>query len=171
MDTRNKDSLRSLFEGFMDAGQAEKSAEDIRQGDRILAEHPAPEPSNELIAAIKREAAETLRRSRHSVSRKVALKTAAAAAVVLIAVLVGRNLFEQGATPAVTANEMIPTEIWESSDLAVDDAELAVLNAEIDQLENELIALRLGETGGNGTGELTELEMELIVVDNEFWKG
>ena len=93
MDTRNKDSLRSLFEGFMDAGQAEKSAEDIRQGDRILAEHPAPEPSNELIAAIKREAAETLRRSRHSVSRKVALKTAAAAAVVLIAVLVGSNLF------------------------------------------------------------------------------
>ena len=171
MDTRNKDSVKSLFEGFMDAGQAEKSAEDIRQGDRILAEHPAPEPSNELIAAIKREAAEALRRSRHSVSRKVALKTAAAAAVVLIAVLVGRNLFEQGATPAVTANEMIPTEIWESNDLAADDAELAVLNAEIDQLENELIALRLGETGGNGTGELTELEMELIVVDNEFWKG
>ena len=169
MDTRNKDSLRSLFEGFMDAGQAEKSAEDIRQGDRILAEHPAPEPSNELIAAIKREAAETLRRSRHSVSRKVALKTAAAAAVVLIAVLVGRNLFEQNGMPPAT--EMIPTEIWESSDLAVDDAELAVLNAEIDQLENELIALRLGETGGNGTGELTELEMELIVVDNEFWKG
>ena len=73
--------------------------------------------------------------------------------------------------PPATAKEMIPTEIWESSDLAVDDAELAVLNAEIDQLENELIALRLGETGGNGTGELTELEMELIVVDNEFWKG
>jgi hypothetical protein len=61
--------------------------------------------------------------------------------------------------------------IWESEDISADDANLATLIAETEEIEGEMLALELGENGGNGSGSLTELEMELEEINSDFWKG
>jgi len=55
--------------------------------------------------------------------------------------------------------------------LADDDADLASLAAEIEQIESDLLAVQLGENGDNGSGAAAELELELIEINNDFWKG
>ena len=65
---------------------------------------------------------------------------------------------------------LIPTAIWESSNIAVDDEDLAVFTAEIEQLENEVMTLDLNDDISDRSGILDELEIELIVARNDFWK-
>jgi hypothetical protein len=87
-------------------------------------------------------------------------RIAALAAVLLIGALITISLFDQEATP------IPPTAIiW------TEDPKLAAFSAEIEQIESDLLALQLGENGTNGHLELTELEMELIEIDADFWKG
>lgn len=67
---------------------------------------------------------------------------------------------------------IIPTAIWESDDIAADDADLVIFTTEIEQIEDELPALQLGEDDSNEDSAITELEMELIEINNsDFWKG
>ena len=47
-----------------------------------------------------------------------------------------------------------------------------IFATEIEQIEDELMSLQLGEDDGNGDSKITELEMELIEINNsDFWKG
>jgi len=67
---------------------------------------------------------------------------------------------------------IIPTAIWESDDITAADADLAIFTTEIEQIEDELMSLQLGEDDGNGDSSVSELEMELIEINNsDFWKG
>jgi hypothetical protein len=58
--------------------------------------------------------------------------------------------------------------IWESDNITVDDPHLASLTAEVEQIENELLTLQEGETGGNGERAVSELEMELAVINSDL---
>ena len=51
-----------------------------------------------------------------------------------------------------------------------DDADLAIYTIEIEQIEDELRSLQLGEDISNGDSSLSELEMELVAINNDFWK-
>jgi len=168
MDTQNEENLKELFERFVDADQADSSAEDIRKGEEILRRYPAPEPRRELIAGIKAETARALLRRKASAFKRMAYRAAAVAAVFIILAAVGVKMFESESGAAIS---IIPKAIWESVDIAADDADLAVLAAEIEEMEGEALALQLGENGGNGEGDLTELEMEYIEINGTFWKG
>ncbi|MHC4062545.1 MAG: hypothetical protein ACYSR4_07045 [Planctomycetota bacterium] len=167
MSNQNGENLKELFERFMDTEQAQMSAEDIQRGEQILGERPAPEPSKQLIAEIKAEVGEAALLRTANASRRMAYKTAAVAAGLIILAAVGVKIFEQGRDEI----PMVATEIWESRDIAADDADLATLTAEIEQIESDMVALQLGENGSNGNAELTELEMEVIEVSSDFWKG
>jgi hypothetical protein len=47
-----------------------------------------------------------------------------------------------------------------------------IFTTEIEQIEDELLSLQFGEDDGNGDSTITELEMELIEInDSDFWKG
>jgi hypothetical protein len=166
MKTQNEENLKGLFERFVDAEQAEMCAEDVREGEQILGEHPAPEPRKELIDEIKAEVAGALAGRKANALRRAVYKIAVAAVIIVVGA-VGVRLFERGGE----ACEIISSEIWESENIAADDIDLATLTAEIEEMEGEALALQLGENGGNGGGELTELEMELIEINNNFWKG
>jgi hypothetical protein len=58
--------------------------------------------------------------------------------------------------------------IWESDNITVDDPHLASLTAEVEQIENELLTLQEGETSGNGERAVSELEMELAVINSDL---
>ncbi len=174
MNDGNRENLKELFEKFLDAEQAESCAEDVQKAEEILREHPAPEPDDMLIANIKAEIAMRLPAGRTYVFKQIAYKVVGIAAAVIILTAIGLRLFDKGGVEpkGVVYASIIPTAIWESEDIAAADANLAVFTVEIEQIENELLALQLGEDDGNGDSSITELEMELIEINNsDFWKG
>ena len=169
----NQENLKELFEKFVDSKQAQQAADDIRKGEQMLGEHAAPEPDKELIADIKAQLAASLLHSRTTVFRQTVYRTAVAAAAVIVLVVAGVKLFEKsrGGPESAIAASIVPEAIWESNDVAIDDADLATLIAEIEQMEGRLLALQLGEDGGNGSNPAEELEMELVEINSDFWKG
>jgi len=174
MKRRNEEDLKELFEKFMDAKQAERCLEDVQKAEQILREYPAPEPDDMLIANIKAEIAMRLPARRADVFKHIAYKAACAAAAVIFVTAIGLRLFDKGngePGPVVYAS-IIPTAIWESDNIAADDTDLAIFTTEIEQIEEELLTLQLEDDHGNGDSTITELEMELIEINNsDFWKG
>jgi len=173
MNSQNEENLKELFEKFMDAEQAESSAEDVQKAEEILRKHPAPEPDAMLIANIKAEIAMRLPAKRAYVFKHIAYKVACAAAAVIFITAIGLRLFDKGGVEpnGVQYATIIPTAIWESDDIAADDADLVIFTAEIEQIEDEVLTLQLGEDDGNGDRSVSELEMELIQINSDFWKG
>ncbi|MBN2592883.1 MAG: hypothetical protein JXA81_05190 [Sedimentisphaerales bacterium] len=173
MEDRNNENLRELLEKFFDAERAESCVEDIQKAEQIFREHPAPEPDDMLIANIKAEIAMRLRASRAHHIRRIIYEVVGAAAVILFVAAVGLQLLKTGPTGQVKVNyaSLIPPEIWEGDDITVDDENLAVFTAQIEQIEDEVAALQSGGDTGNGDSTLTELEMELIEINSDFWKG
>jgi hypothetical protein len=87
--------------------------------------------------------------------------------VVIFVAVVSVKLLERGGgePKRVATASIIPAAIWES-----DGADLAILTAEIKQIEGRVQTLQLGENEANGDKELVELEMRLIALDSDFWK-
>ena len=92
----------------------------------------------------------------------------AAAFVIFASVWTGLN---RDSGPGVAdAASLIPTAIWESNNIAVDDLNLALFRAEVERIEGELKSLLLDE-GSNDESILREAEIELMDIESEFWKG
>lgn len=174
MNGQNEENLKELFEKFLDAKEAERCIDDVQKGEQILREYPAPEPDDMLIANIKAEIAMHLPARRTYLFEHIAYKLACAAATIMILTGIGLKLFDGGGITSDRAQyaSIIPTAIWESDDLSADDTDLAIYTTEIEQIEEELLALQSGDYSGNGERSVTELEIELIEIDNsDFWKG
>jgi len=174
MNNQNQENLKELFEKFLDAKQAQKYVEDVQKAEEILRENPAPEPDDMLIANIKAEIAMRLPARKTYVFKHIAYKVVSVAAAVIFLTAIGLRLFEKDSSEPRTFQyaSIIPTAIWESDDIAADDANLAIFTTEIEQIEDELLVLQFGEDDANGESSVTELEMELIEINNsDFWKG
>ena len=173
MNGQNEENLKELFERFAGAEQAERAVEDFRKAEQILSEYPAPAPDDALIAEIKSEIVEAILPRQVNVFRRISYKTAvvAAAAIVIAAISVRLLDIGGGSPERVTYARIIPEALWDSDDISADDVELAIFTAEIEQIESEVLTLELGENGGNGDTAVSELEMELIEIAGDFWKG
>ena len=172
MNGQNEENLKELFERFAGAEQAERAVEDVRKAEQILSEYPAPAPDDVLIAEIKSEIAGAILPRQVNVFRRISYKTAVvAAAAIVIAAISVRLLDIGGGRPGIATASMIPEALWDSDDISADYVELAIFTAEIEQIESEVLTLELGENGGNGDTAVSELEMELIAINSDFWKG
>lgn len=173
MNVRNEENLKELFEKLVGGEQAEQAVEDIQKGERILRSQPAPEPASELIANIKAEIATSLQHKKENTFRRTAYKTMAVAAAFILVAVISVKLFEKekGELERLAVVSTIPKTVWDSECLADDSADSATLIAEVEQIESDLLAMQLGENGGNGHEAVTELEMELIEINGDFWKG
>lgn len=165
MESHDQENLKALFEGFMNAREADEATEQVRRGEQLLRENAAPQPRPELLAQIKAQVGSALAARKSQGPMRIAYKVAAAAAVVVtlsaISIwLVGDN----------GAREKLPEIPW-GQNLAAEDADLATLSAEIEQIEGEFVALQLGENGTNGHIDVAELELELMDINGDFWKG
>lgn len=170
MNSRKDENLKELFEKFMNPEQAESSLEDIQKAEQILSEHPAPEPDSMLIANIKAEIAMRLPAKRTNTFTRTAYRVTCAAATILIISAISIILFDNSTRiqgPPVST--LIPPKIWDTDDITTDDADLANYAIEIEQIEEELRSLRSGEEAGN-VDSISELEMELVAINNDFWK-
>jgi len=174
MDKRsqNDEDVKALFEQFVNSEQAEQAAEDFFKAEEILRSCPAPEPDGEVIAGIKSQIAWALLDRKENAFKRKALKAVAVAAVFIVIAALSVKLLEKQSPPQeIVYASIIPRAIWESEDIASDDANLSTLTAEIEQIKDELLALQLGDDGENGSGIVEELEMEFIEINSDFWKG
>lgn len=174
MKDLNNENLEELLAKFYDAAEAKQAAQEIREAEQILRTSAAAGPSEALIADIKSQIARRLAQQRASARRLVFAKAVAVAAVFVILALVAVRFFnqsrpmERGHSPVLA---MISQEVWESSDIAADDPDLATLSAQIEEVARNLLSVRLDENG-DGNGEaVVDIEVKLIEIESEFWKG
>ena len=164
MNIQDNENLKGLFERFLSTEQAEEAAGDVIKGEQIFSEHPCPEPNKKLIAGIKAEISKAVSVREAKALRRRIYEAVSVAAVFVILAAIGVKLFEKGDVrpERFAAASIIPAAIWESEDVAADDEDLAILTAEIEQIEVELLSLQLDENNDNGYETPTELEMGLI---------
>ena len=93
------------------------------------------------------------------------------AAAVAVLALVGVRLSQSPSRQTGYYASLIPTAIWESTNITSDDADLALFTTEIEQIKDEMLGLESGRDAGDGEGSVAELEMELIQISSDFWKG
>lgn len=128
-----------------------------------------PQPGKELIAGIKDEIAGSLLSRQRNAFRKVRYEIAAVAAAVIVLAAIWTGVFEKSRSePRRMYATIIPRAMWESDDITVDDPHLASLTADVEQIESEVLALHEDENGGNGGTAVTELEMELAVINGDL---
>lgn len=170
MGDQNWQDIRALFGRFFSAADSEGAAEDVRAGERIFDAYPAPVPDAELLDFIKRQIAARLVRRRRFLLACRSLMGAAAVVVVTVIVLLGR-VPAPPAAPAVSYAAIIPAAVWESDDVTADDFELMYFNSEIQRIEAQMQALQSGDGEVSPAGSVEDIEMELMQIETEFWKG
>ncbi|MBN2457443.1 MAG: hypothetical protein JXB29_13075 [Sedimentisphaerales bacterium] len=172
MEEKNGENIKQLFQRFLAAEEAKEAAEDIHRGDEILRKNTAPGPDEKVIENIKLNVKGKLLDSRGGVVRRRLYGAAcvAAAGIILTVLIIkiprtGRDS-QKGATASA-----ITSAIWESDRLVEDDKDLSNLSLEVQQIEKEFLALRLGEQSEYQQTELGDLEVEMMEINGDFWKG
>ncbi|MCK5473533.1 MAG: hypothetical protein KAI59_05825 [Planctomycetes bacterium] len=165
-----EENIKDLFGKFFGSEEIEKAMKDFQKADEILAQNPSPQPDEILITKIKAQMNHALLQRKTNTFRKMAYKMAAVAAVIIIAATVSIKTFENYNTkPQQTAYSINTQEnIWEDENA---NPQTLTLAEEIKQVEQDMIALRLDENNGNGEIITTQLEMELVEIESDFWKG
>jgi len=170
MDARNEDSAEKLFERFGDVDHAREYAEDIRHGERIFAEHGVPKVEEELLARIKAQVNTALQSRNKTGLRPIVYRLAAVLAIIGV-LSIGVFLRNHNGTSVESAQPGVPAVLWDSRNIIEDDADLATLTAEVEQLQGELVTLQLGDGTSSRYGEVDDLEVELMDIDSDFWEG
>ncbi|MHC4355797.1 MAG: hypothetical protein ACYTE3_03030 [Planctomycetota bacterium] len=173
MKDRDRENLAELLGRFFDAEEAGGVLEDFRQGEQILHENPAPKPDRALLANIKAEIALLLPARRAQFARRRMYRRVGVAAAFIIIAAISAVLFNGSPREPgrpLQLGGVLPTEIWESNNIAVDDENLAVVAGQIGQIENEVMTLESGDEPGYSDRAMEEMESELIVVRTAFWK-
>jgi len=171
MNDQNREDLKKLVERFFEAGQAESCLEDFQKAEQILREYPAPQPDEMLIANIKAEIAMRLPARRAEIFRHRVWEAVGVAAAIAIVAFFGARLGQRPNQQRSFRASLLPAAIWESNNIAADDANLAVFTAEIEQIRSEVVALESGEDTTDPDSAIAELEMELVEISSDFWKG
>lgn len=171
MSSENRGDLKELFGAFMGPEEARKAAEDIKSADELLRRYPAPEPSGEVLLRIKaRGTAELARRRRMHIWRTYAVTVAAVAAVLVVVGGVCLRLLDSESRPVRI--EYLSKAVWEADSIVEADSKLAYISAEIEQVQEQFRSiLSPPKQEDTSVNELYEMEMELIAMENDFWKG
>jgi hypothetical protein len=165
---KNKnENLDSLLAKFFSASEAKQVKDDFSFADGAFEKFPAAKPAEQTIEEIKRKIAVKLSTQKHISWPRVILQAAAVAAVVVVAAVL-----TWPDKPASTGGSA--AKIQEQDIQLVSETDISLYEAEIAQLNSELLTLNYGEENGTN-GRLLDLteqvEVEIIETDNTFWKG
>ncbi|MHB0946598.1 MAG: hypothetical protein ACYC3B_05470 [Sedimentisphaerales bacterium] len=164
---KNKnENLDGLLAKFFLASEAKQVKDDFSFVDGAFEKFPAAKPAEQTIEEIKRKIAVKLSTQKHSISwPRVILQTAAVAAVVIAVAVLTWPDKPAGSIATKTQGQGIQL---------VSETDISLYEAEIAQLNSELLTLNYGEENGTN-GRLLDLteqvEVEIIETDNTFWKG
>ena len=166
--TENNENIDELLSKFFDSSQMHEAAEDIRLGEELLESFSAPLPAKAVTDGIKAQIEvhlRTLRRRR--VVRSMFYRVAVAAVLVVLAFAGARYLTGPDRKATNVANAAYAS-IWDDES---GDEQLAMLTAQVSEIEADMLAIRLGDSGAESSSLLTDLEVEMTEINGDFWKG
>ena len=169
MKNKTSENIEELFSRFLDNEQAREAANDIRKGEQLLRDNPAPEPDYILIENIKREMAEkSIRQTRAAGLHRMVYRAVAVAAAIIIVLGISQKISENGGDrPPFDP----PTETKLDREVASINATISLLSDEIEQSQNALLGISSTTGNFNLTNSADELETDLIEISSDFWKG
>ncbi len=172
MNTRKNKNLDELLKRLY-GNEAKEVADDIAQGERILQEYPDPKPDEETIILLKAKVAKAVAANHERTLRRTYYRVAAfAAAVIAIAFISTALLINRPSEPREVAITVKVAESDSQNDeFFYGDEETATLSAEVEQVGDEITALDIGVASEDLDSDWIDVEMGLIDIESDFWKG
>lgn len=168
----HKENIDELLKRFLGEKEAQKAAEDIAKGDELLRSYYAPVPDEEAIIVLKSKVAKAVAANRQRVLRRTYYGVAAFAAAVIMVAFVSAHLSEhKPIEPVRVTTTKVISYVSDDTKVFYDDAEIETLNAEVEQVGNEIVMSEWDTEDGNLDSDLIDMEIGLIDINSDFWKG
>ena len=172
----DNENLNDLLKNFFDEARAWQAKRDIESGEQLLSDHPAPGPDGLVTDSIKSRISARLdahkQRRFHTIARRMAV---AAVIVVLVMTGIRFNGYRDRRPADVTGPDKTALKnIWQEDDAqdsAARDSQLNVLTAQIDEIADSILSIRLDEHRSQQSDAFIEIETELLDINGNFWKG
>lgn len=172
MDNRKNKNLDELLARFY-GKDAKEVAEDIAEGERILRNYPAPTPDDETMILLKAKVAKAVAANKERSLRRTNYRMVAFAAAIIVvaftgvALLVSRPVGQKQAATTVKVTKAVS----QNYEFFYDDEEMATLNAEVKRVGDEVAELETGIASEDLDISWMDIEMRLIDIESNFWKG
>jgi hypothetical protein len=165
----NPEQLKALLGSFMDPESAGKAAEDIGRGLDLLRTHPAPAPSPERIASIKRDIQSRLVQGRppHRILGWIGWTATAAA------VLLGISLLTLAYWPKTLPLQQV-TDVVNPAQWKIDiDPVLSGIEKELVSELDTILTINPDQINSDSPDPIETIQQELIMMasTDDFWKG
>lgn len=157
------ENLNELLSNFYDEQQADEFKDNLSSFDEMLSSAPAPSP--QIIDDIKVVVAEKLSSRKHN--RFTVLPRIAVAAIVLLIAFAGLKIGSRQPVETAVMKTVTVAGLFDDADTA----QILSLTEQIEQLEDELLSVRLDEYDPYKSDSYSELETELNEINGDFWKG
>jgi hypothetical protein len=161
--SNEQENLNELLSSFYNEQESNDFKNDLNSLDQMLTD--APEPSAQTIDGIKNAVAEKLS-SRRQRNRFLTIRRITVAAIVLVVALVGTNMDLRHDTYP-DASGIALADLFDESD----SSQIALLTAQVEEIEDALLSVRLDEYDTYSSDSYSELETELNEINGDFWKG
>ena len=155
----SKENLNDLIAGFYDADEVSGIMEDIRVGDEIIASGEVLVPDAAVVSGIKRDISKRLKSRR---IRRTSMRTAIAAMIAIVAFLGIRTMMHQVDTS--------PTHTFSTGFFWGEDAVASNIAYELDEINDAISAISLGEDETESEDIIENLEREIKEDNGGLWK-
>jgi len=157
----SNENLDKLIVNFFDKENASVIKEDIRIGDEIIASGEKLVPEAVVVSGIKRDISKRLRSRQGRRMHMNSLRAAVAAMIVLVGFM-GIRIIVHQSTP-------LPSGIA-SGWFWGEDATASTIANELDEMDNAIISISLGEHETESHDILESLELEIVADGGGFWR-
>jgi hypothetical protein len=158
----NTENLHDLIANLYDSERIADIEKDIRIGDEIIASADKLVPNAEVIGDIKGAISKRLTAGRRRRRNTISLRTAAAAIIVVVAFMGIRNIVHQGVSP-------LPPSVARDFFWG-EDATASNIAYELDEIDNDIISIRLGECETELKDIAVTLEQEIMQTSGGLWR-
>jgi hypothetical protein len=160
----SKENLNDLIAGFYDADEVAGIMEDIRVGDEMIASGEVLVPDAAVVSGIKRDISKRLksRQGRRMRIRMISIRTAIAAMIAIVAFLGIRTMVHQVDTS--------PTHTFSTGFFWGEDAVASNIAYELDEINDAITAISLGEDETESEDIVESLELEIMEDNGGLWK-
>jgi hypothetical protein len=164
---KHQDKINSSESHNLPENQWSELIEDIEYFEQTAVFATKPMLESEERDRIKADMMRALVAKKHR--RKLSRFIIAAAAVIMVS-MAGLLLVINVGQETANDSQIMASGIWESESISETDQTIACLTDEIDALQSEMIAIGMSENN-QSANSATDLELELIDLKSEFWKG
>lgn len=161
MNTKNE-NLNNLLADYYDPHEVAQVSEDIRIGDEIIASGDKLVPDSAVTNSIKKEISRRLYLRRNRRMNMVFMRTAVAAVLAIVA-FVGIRSYNKKSLPPLNPN-VSRSFFWGQ------DAAASSISDELDQIDHDILSIRLGENETDTVETIEDLEFELNEDSGGFWR-